>query len=129
MPRLITFLPVLLLLSCGPDDVACDDFLETPTEAHRDPLPDDGSFTPTEGPGFNVDPDPACLINCCEDLGSMVGRPGLCALSEFPYCYDCEGLPALCMTHGCETPNAEDCCLSADGKTIAGLKTNTGSCV
>lgn len=52
---------------------------------------------------------------CCEKFGSLPGAEGLCAFSEPPLCFDCDGAPALCMTQGCETPDAQDCCLNRDG--------------
>lgn len=54
---------------------------------------------------------------CCEANG-IGEHPGLCTVSSGSFCVGCDWTPVLCMTHGCGTPGAEDCCLSAQGETV-----------
>lgn len=56
--------------------------------------------------------------NCCADFGKLDGYDNICAVSEAPRCYGCDGQPVLCMTTGCGVPFKEDCCL-VDGETVA----------
>jgi hypothetical protein len=56
--------------------------------------------------------------NCCDEHGTVDGAPGLCATTADHKCVDCDGMPVLCMTHGCGTVGVEDCCLSDDGETV-----------
>jgi len=65
-----------------------------------------------------LDVPPPAEPDCCDQHGEIPGT-GLCWASVDMFCVDCNGEPALCMTHGCETPNAPDCCLSRTGETVA----------
>lgn len=59
--------------------------------------------------------------DCCEQAGSVNG--GTCLLSNLdgrpPACIGCDWEPVLCMQVGCAVPNAKDCCLNAEGQTVA----------
>ncbi len=110
----ITSVALSLLLSL-PTTSCCDDEGLCPVGPG---LPD------TSGPReTTTEPPPVDLTTgaggCCDKFGPLPGVDGLCAFSEPPLCFDCDGKPALCMTHGCETPNAPDCCLSRAGETVA----------
>lgn len=63
-------------------------------------------------------PEPEPEPDCCDLHGKKPGT-GLCEAGLEPFCTDCDGKPALCMTEGCGSANVEDCCLSDAGETVA----------
>mgnify|MGYP003473285937 FL=1 len=57
-------------------------------------------------------------LDCCEWHGVAEGKTNTCDYGEPGFCIGCDYKPVLCMTHGCSTPDEEDCCLSPDGETV-----------
>lgn len=66
-------------------------------------------------------PDTAGLMcgpNCCDDNGSVEGKPDTCAIGDSPKCIGCDYEPVLCWTV-CQDSFDGKCCLNDLGITVA----------
>ncbi len=55
--------------------------------------------------------------DCCEQHGTLDGKPDACAVAKPPKCIGCDGAPVLCQTACVIDGETVPCCL-ASGETV-----------